>query len=152
LPNVQEEPVSARGARLAIWATGDWLAKARDVADRLSKAEHPVVCEVVHARYIKPFDAELLSRQRAAGMAVASIENAAAAGGLGEAIGADFRFGWPDEFVPHGSPAELELRHGLDAESVAAKLAEAMARRDAGRETQANQANQTIIQSNNQTI
>ena len=81
----------------------------------------------MHARYLKPFDAELLARQRKAGMAVASLENAAAAGGLGEAIGADFRFGWPDEFVPHGSPAELERRYGLDAESVATKLAAEMA-------------------------
>jgi len=119
------EPV--QGARLAIWATGDWLAKAHDVAERLAKSTPPVACEVVHARYLKPFDAELLARQRKAGMAVASLENAAAAGGLGEAIGADFRFGWPDEFVPHGSPAELERRYGLDAEAVAAKLAAAMA-------------------------
>jgi len=119
------EPV--QGARLAIWATGDWLAKAHDVAERLAKSTPPVACEVMHARYLKPFDAELLARQRKAGMAVASLENAAAAGGLGEAIGADFRFGWPDEFVPHGSPAELERRYGLDAESVAAKLAAEMA-------------------------
>ena len=136
-----------RGARVAIWATGDWLAKARDVADRLAKAEPPIMCEVVHARYIKPFDAELLSRQRAAGMAVASLENAAAAGGIGEAIGADFRFGWPDEFVPHGSPAELELRYGLDAGSVASKLVAAMARRDVGLRAR---DNQTIKQPNNQ--
>ena len=149
MPGVQDEPVPVQGARLAIWATGDWLTKARDVADRLAKAEHPAVCEVVHARYIKPFDHDLLSRQRAAGMAVASLENAAAAGGLGEAIGADFRFGWPDEFVPHGSPAELELRYGLDAESVASKLAAALAQRDAGREAR---SNQTIKQPNNQTI
>ena len=121
----QAEPV--QGARLAIWATGDWLAKARDVAARLAKSTPPVACEVVHARYLKPFDAELLARQRKAGMAIASLENAAAAGGLGEAIGADFRLGWPDEFVPHGSPAELERRYGLDAESVAAKLVAEMA-------------------------
>ena len=147
LSGVQGEPTSVQGARVAIWATGDWLAKARDVAARLAETEPPVMCEVVHARYIKPFDAELLSRQRAAGMAVATLENAAAAGGLGDAIGADFRFGWPDEFVPHGATAELELRYGLDAESVAAKLAAAMARQGAGRETQ---ANQTTKKQNNQ--
>ena len=124
---VEEKGEPAQGARLAIWATGDWLAKARDVAALLAKSTPQVACEVVHARYLKPFDAELLSRQRKAGMAIASLENAAAAGGLGEAIGADFRFGWPDEFVPHGSPAELERRYGLDAEAVAAKLAAAMA-------------------------
>lgn len=124
---VEEKGEPAQGAQLAIWATGDWLAKARDVAALLAKSTPPVACEVVHARYLKPFDAELLSCQRKAGMAIASLENAVAAGGLGEAIGADFRFGWPDEFVPHGSPAELERRYGLDAESVAAKLVAEMA-------------------------
>lgn len=123
----EEKAETVQGARLAIWATGDWLAKARDVASLLAKSTPPVACEVVHARYLKPFDAELLARQRKAGMVVASLENAAAAGGLGEAIGADFRFGWPDEFVPHGSPDELERRYGLDAEAVAAKLAAEMA-------------------------
>ena len=114
---------AVQGATVALWATGDWLGKAYEVASLLARSEPPVACEVVHARYLKPFDAELLSRQRAAGMAIASLENAAAAGGFGEAIGADMRFGWPDEFVPHGSPAELERRFGLDAESVAGKIA-----------------------------
>ena len=112
-----------RGASVAIWATGDWLEKAHDVARRLAEVSPKIACEVVHARYIKPFDADLLSRQRASGMFVASLENAAASGGLGESIGADMRFGWPDEFVPHGSPAELERRYGLDAESVATAIA-----------------------------
>ena len=122
-PSAISLPDHAPGARVAIWATGDWLSKATDVAKRLATATPPVACEVVHARYIKPFDKELLLRQRAAGMKIVSLENAAVAGGLGEAIGADLRFGWPDEFVPHGSPAELERRYGLDAESVAAKMA-----------------------------
>ena len=119
------EPVP--GARVAIWTTGDWLRKARMAADLLAKMDPPVACEVVHARYLKPFDAGLLARQRASGMAIASLENAAVAGGLGEAIGADFRFGWPDEFVPHGPSAALERRYGLDAESVAKGISGQMA-------------------------
>jgi len=101
---------------VAIWATGDWLAKAGEVAKAVGG------CEVVHARYLKPFDAELLARQRAAGMKIVSLENGSAAGGLGEAIGADMKFGWPDRFVPHGSQQELESRFGLDAASVAEKI------------------------------
>ena len=99
-----------------IWATGDWLGKAVSVAAQVPG------CQVVHARYIKPFDAALLAQQRAAGAKIVSLENAACAGGLGEAIGADVRFGWPDEFIPHGSPAELEKRYGLDVDSVVARL------------------------------
>ena len=97
--------------KVAIWATGDQLEKANAVAERVG-------AEVTFARYLKPFDTELLKRQRAAGMKIVSIENGAVAGGFGEAIGADLKFGWPDEFLPHGPVAELEKRHGLDVDSI----------------------------------
>ncbi|MBP5284845.1 MAG: 1-deoxy-D-xylulose-5-phosphate synthase [Kiritimatiellae bacterium] len=97
--------------RYAIWATGDWYGKAREIAGRTGSV-------AVHARTIKPFDAALLKSQREAGMKIVCIENGCVAGGLGEAIGADFRFGWPDCYIPHGSPMELEKEFGLDADSI----------------------------------
>ena len=100
----------------SIWATGDQLEKARQVASRIPGSE------VVFARYLKPFDAELLKRQRAEGKRIVSIENGAVVGGFGEAIGADLKFGWPDEFIPHGSVAELEKRYGFDVDSIVAVL------------------------------
>ena len=102
----------APSAKIAIWATGDQLAKANAVAGRIG-------AEVVFARYLKPYDAELLARQRAAGMKIVSIENGAVTGGFGESIGADLRFGWPDEPIPHGTVAELEKRCRLDIGSIA---------------------------------
>lgn len=110
-------PVAQPAApKFAIWCTGDWYAKAAAAAARLGGI-------AVHARYLKPFDRELLARQRAAGMAIVSLENGCVQGGLGEAIGADLRLGWPDEFIPHGSQAELERCYGLDLESVVAAIA-----------------------------
>ena len=103
-------------ARIAIWATGDWYGKACEVAARLGNAV------AVHARYLKPVDAELLKTQRAAGMKIVSLENGSAIGGLGDAIGADVKFGWPDRFIPHGAPAELEQRYGLDVDSIVSTL------------------------------
>ena len=100
---------------IAIWATGDWYGRACEVAERVGGV-------AVHARYLKPFDAKLLAEQRAKGMKIASIENDAVAGGLGEAIGADVKFGWPDEFIPHGTCAELERRYGLDVDSIVERL------------------------------
>ena len=100
----------------SIWATGDQLEKAQQVASRIPGAD------VTFARYLKPFDAELLKRQRAAGLKIVSIENGAVAGGFGEAIGADLKFGWPDAFIPHGSVAELERRYRFDADSIVAAL------------------------------
>ena len=99
----------------AIWATGGWYAKACAVAEAAGGV-------AVHARYIKPFDAKLLAEQRAAGMKIVSLENAAVAGGLGEAIGADVKFGWPDVFIPHGTQAELERRYGLEVDAIVAAL------------------------------
>jgi len=112
------EPFNGEGGRIAIWATGDWLGKANEVARAVRGAE------VVHARYIKPFDSDTLSRQRAAGMKIVSLENGSVAGGLGEAIGADMKFGWPDSFVPHGQQAELEWYFSLDSASIARKILE----------------------------
>ena len=112
---VEAVPTVSKGetARFAIWATGDWLAKANEVAKLMGG------CEVVHARYLKPFDSATLERQRKAGMTIVSIENGSVAGGFGESIGADVKFGWPDEFIPHGSQVELEKKYGLDAASIA---------------------------------
>ena len=101
---------------LSIWATGDQLEKAYSVAARIPGTE------VVFARYLKPFDSELLKRQRAEGKRIVSIENGAVAGGFGEAIGADLKFGWPDEFIPHGSVAELEKRYRFDVDSIVATI------------------------------
>ena len=115
-PAELEVPPPPDKADFAVWAPGDALAKAIAVAEEVGG------CEVVHARALKPFDAEKLARQRAAGMKIVSIENGSLAGGFGEAIGADLRFGWPDEFVPHGRVDELERRFSLDAGAIAAAL------------------------------
>jgi len=106
-----QPPTSNLQPKFAIWATGDWLEKAQAVAERVGGV-------AVHARYLKPFDAALLAEQRKMGVTVVSLENGSVAGGFGEAIGADVRFGWPDAFIPHGSQAELEKRYGLDVDSI----------------------------------
>lgn len=114
-PGASGAAAQAPRAPIAIWATGDWYGKACEVAERVGGV-------AVHARYLKPFDAKLLAEQRAKGMKIVSLENGAVAGGFGEAIGADVKFGWPDEFVPHGTCAELEKRYGLDVDSIAEGL------------------------------
>ena len=103
----------ASGCRLSFWAAGDQLEKARALAARFPGST------VTFARYLKPFDAALLARQRAVGRRIVSLENGAVAGGFGEAIGADLKFGWPDAFIPHGTVSELERRYGFDVDSIA---------------------------------
>ena len=117
------EPAERPGAPVQIWALGDQVAKANKVAGLL--AARGVEAGVVHARFVKPFDATLLARQRSAGAMVASLENGSLAGGFGESIGADVRLGWPDQYIPHGSADELEREFGLDADGVAGRIFDA---------------------------
>ena len=114
-PAINQTIKQSNNQTIAIWATGDWYGKACEVASRVGGI-------AVHARYLKPFDSALLAKQRAAGMKIVSIENGAVAGGFGEAIGADVKFGWPDAFIPHGTQAELEKKYGLDVDSIAEVL------------------------------
>lgn len=108
-------PPEPAAPRYSIWTTGDWLEKAEAVARRVGGV-------VVHARTLKPFDRERLAADRARGLQIVSLENGALAGGLGEAIGADLKFGWPDEFIPHGSVRELEEKYGLDVDSIVERI------------------------------
>lgn len=107
----EKRSASAQEAKIAIWATGSMMERAEEVAAQTGAV-------AVHARYIKPFDRALLESQRRKGMKIVSIENASVSGGLGEAIEADMRFGWPDAFLEHGSVAELEKKYGLDTQSI----------------------------------
>jgi len=102
-------------AELQLWATGDQVGKALAVSARTGAG-------VVYARYLKPFDEELLRRQRAAGMRIATLENGSVVGGFGESLGADFRFGWPDAFIPHGTVGELEKQYGFDEDAIVSRL------------------------------
>ena len=101
------EQLSAPDARVQLWALGDQVPKARKAADVLARAG--IEAGVVDARFVK----------RASGAFIVSLENGAVAGGFGEAIGADARFGWPDAFVGHGSVEELEADFGFTAQDVA---------------------------------
>lgn len=115
-------PISGGGAPIQIWALGELVWRACRVAELLKS--RGIDAGVVDARFVKPFDSGLLARQRAAGLTIVSLENGCVAGGFGEAIGADLRLGWPDEFIGHGSVEDLERRHGLDVPSLASRIEE----------------------------
>ncbi len=104
-------------AKVQIWVTGDCLKKALSIARETGVG-------VVWARFLKPFDEALLTRQRARGCGIISLENGCTLGGFGESLGADLRLGWPDVFVPHGAVGDLEKRYGLDAETLTSKVKE----------------------------
>lgn len=119
--------VVKKGDDAVIWALGDFLPIAREAAEFLRADGIDV--GVVNPRYIKPIDRDLLASQARKARIVASLENGVVRGGFGAIIGAELLamgykgcfmpFGWPDEFVPQGTPAELRSKYGLDATRVA---------------------------------
>jgi 1-deoxy-D-xylulose-5-phosphate synthase len=112
---VYQEVYENKGALLQIWAAGDQIEKANAVARELGGG-------VVYARSIKPIDSELLASQRDRGCKIVSLENASVIGGLGDAISADVKIGYPDEFIEHGTVEELEKKYSMDVESVIERL------------------------------
>ncbi len=123
---VLREPFAGAEPALWIWALGDMLPTAMEVADALEAKG--VFAGVVDPRSIKPLDLGLLLDQARAGARFATLENGALAGGFGSAVlealsdaglpNAVRRFGWPDRYIPHGSDVELRRDFGLDAESI----------------------------------
>lgn len=126
--------VVERGADVLLIAFGPLVAAAQQVANRL-RDSHGVTTTVINARFAKPLDTELLTREMPNYPVICTIEDHALAGGFGAAV-LEFvndsglalktsvrRFGVGDDFVPHGSQAEQHALHGYDAESIYRYLA-----------------------------
>ncbi|MDI6775426.1 MAG: 1-deoxy-D-xylulose-5-phosphate synthase [Verrucomicrobiota bacterium] len=112
---------------IQFWALGDMIPLAEKAADLLTRKG--VRAGVVNARFARPMDEELLARHGTTARVVATLENGVAKGGFGSGVeeflsGQGFRgrvprFGWPDEFIPHGDPATLMTEYGLTPDAIA---------------------------------
>lgn len=98
-------------------------------ASRLLAAQG-IKAGVVNARFLKPLDGQLLRRLAREVGVIVTVEDNILAGGFGSAV-LEFinsnnlhwvkllRLGIPDEFVEHGTRAELFAQYGLDATGIA---------------------------------
>ncbi len=86
-----------------------------------------------NARFIKPLDTEMVDRILASEMPVYILEDGIKTSGLGSAIleyaaenGIDSSkvriIGLPDEFIEHGSVAQIQKKYGLDTESIIKRI------------------------------
>ncbi|NQT93929.1 MAG: 1-deoxy-D-xylulose-5-phosphate synthase [Lentisphaerae bacterium] len=126
--------VLRKGEEVQLWALGDMIPVAIDIAGLLE--EDGVSAGVVNPRFVKPLDIGLLEEQRRACRVFVTLENGVACGGFGSAVeetlnelgfrGSVVRIGWPDEFVSHGTPQLLRVKHGMDAGSVRARITDAL--------------------------
>ncbi len=121
-----------------LWALGDMVPLAEACAQRL--AEYGLHLGVVNARFVRPLDHTLLAQHRNAPL-VATFENGVVRGGFGSEVeealvaqgfhGRLLRFGWPDTFIPHGSPDILMRECGLTVEAITGTLRSALSGRPA---------------------
>ena len=122
--------IERNGTDLSIWALGNFLEIAIDLAHEL-EALHGISCSVVNARFVKPLDSDLLIEHAQTHNAIITLEDNVLMGGFGSSV-LEFLsknkisvpchcFGWPDEFIDHGnSVSELREKHGLDASNLLA--------------------------------
>lgn len=127
--------IISEGADVQLWALGDMLPLGQRVAARLGQSGISV--GVVNPRFIVPLDADLLRRQAKKARCIVTIENGVARGGFGSAVteflteyrfrGAVRRFGWPNQFIPHGAFECLCERCCMTDEALAAVVRDALA-------------------------
>lgn len=126
--------VLCEGERLVVWAYGDRVGTALEVAERLRS--RGVEIGVVDARFAKPLDEELLARDLQRYRHLVTLEDHQRMGGFGSAVleaesrlplqGARARvriLGLPDRYIEHASSRAVQhARLGLDAEGILATL------------------------------
>jgi len=119
------------GEKVCILAVGSMVETALHAAEILGKSN--IDPQVVSARFVKPVDEELILNITEKFDYIITLEDNCRFGGFGSRV-LEFVntkglksnisiMGMPDEFIPHGSRAELLRKLGLDAESIAAHIA-----------------------------
>lgn len=118
------------GAKVALLALGDMVARALDVAELLREQKVPAA--VVDLRFAKPLDEEVIARMAEKYGQLLVMEDGVLAGGVGEGVLAVLQArnlqaevelaAFPDEFIPQGKPEQLFERYGLTAEKLTERV------------------------------
>lgn len=125
-----------KGSDIAIIAAGSMVRTADEVRELLdSRGIHPTV---VNARFVKPFDEELVKELAKSHRYIVTIEENVLRGGFGEGVAAyvsRLKTQWPEEivasvvsigipnvYVEHGNVDILKAGMGLDSVSITEKI------------------------------
>jgi 1-deoxy-D-xylulose-5-phosphate synthase len=136
LPVAERQPlvwgkaeVLRQGGDVAIWGVGREVETALAMAEEL--AARGVEATVVNARFVMPFDRDLMARQLADGLSIVCLEDHCVDGGFGAIAREEFAdgatsgilsLGWPREIVTWGTVAGLRARYGLDAPALVERV------------------------------
>ncbi len=91
--------------------------------------ERGISAKVIDARFLKPFDEELVLRESKGIKVVATIEDNVKIGGLSDAVMRTLgrkilTFGYEDRPLPHGTISELKSLNGITKENIADRIEE----------------------------
>jgi 1-deoxy-D-xylulose-5-phosphate synthase len=124
------------GGEIAIVAYGSMVHPSLQAAENLAREK--IETTGVHARFVKPLDAQLLLALAQTKRLIVTVEEAYLAGGFGSAImelleenGLQdkvrvVRMGIPDRLVTHGDPKLLLAKYGLDADGIYTRVKESI--------------------------
>ena len=115
------------GNDVTIVAIGNQVAKAMNIFRKLKEIN--IKAEVINARFLKPFDKYAVLKSINKTHFVITLEDNTLVGGLGAEVKEIIaekhienvtirNFGYPDVFVEHGTPEELEKKYRIDEKSV----------------------------------
>ena len=115
------------GKDVTILAIGNQVSKAMNIYRKLKKCN--IRAEVINVRFLKPFDKNLVLKSILKTRFVVTIEDNSLIGGLASEVKEIIAekqiknlklktFGYPDVFVEHGTPNELEELYRLDEKSI----------------------------------
>lgn len=118
------------GEDIAILAVGNMVDYAMKVHKKL--ADENIAAELINMRFIKPLDINLLNDIAIRFEKIVTLEENTIIGGFGSAV-SEFivdnnfknkilRIGLPDDFVDHGTQAELHKILGIDPEGIFNKI------------------------------
>ncbi len=116
-----------KGNDATIIAIGQTVSKAMEAAKELEKEKINV--EVINARFLKPIDKYTILDSAFKTRLVITIEDGTIVGGLGTTVKELIldrkikninvkSFAYPDTFIKHGTPKELEKLYGMDVDSI----------------------------------
>lgn len=125
--------VLKQGSKVALVAVGKMVEIAVEAAELL-KEQYQVDATLVNARFVKPFDKELIRNLVAEHEILVTLEDNVHQGGFGQQV-TDWLYSQnlhpkvinisiPDQFIEHGGVNQLYAKLGMDAESVVQKIGE----------------------------
>jgi 1-deoxy-D-xylulose-5-phosphate synthase len=118
------------GSDGAILALGSMVYPCLEAAARL--AQEGLSLTVINARFVKPLDEELIACLASEKPFLVTAEEGTLAGGFGALVAAlladrripvaQLRIGVPDRIIPHGAPALLHAKYGLDTDGIVERV------------------------------